>query len=139
MDEAFFISEDKLKLDIDFIYSYLSQESYWAKGRSVEAIKRSIENSLCFGVYTKNWKQIGFARLVTDQVVFAWIMDVFIDKDYRGKGISKKLMHYILQMPEITDVNGIGLRTIDAHGLYKKFGFERIKDTETWMLKKKRE
>ncbi|GMN05278.1 GNAT family N-acetyltransferase [Croceitalea sp. MTPC5] len=139
MDEAFFISEDKLKLDIDFIHSYLSEESYWAKGRSVEAVKRSIENSSCLGVYTKNWKQIGFARLVTDQVVFAWIMDVFIDKDYRGKGISKKLMHHILQMPEITDVNGIGLRTIDAHGLYKKFGFERIRDAETWMLKKIRE
>lgn len=137
MSEEFFISKDKSKLDINLIHKYLSEESYWAKGRLMEDVIKSIENSLCFGVYNKKQEQIGFARLVTDQVVFAWIMDVFITNEYRGKGISKKLMDYILQTPEITDVNGIGLRTRDAHGLYNKFGFEKIKNTETWMLKEK--
>ncbi|MDT0607497.1 GNAT family N-acetyltransferase [Croceitalea rosinachiae] len=137
MVEEFFISDNKSKLDTFFIHSYLSEQSYWAKGRSIENVLRSIENSLCFGVYNLEQKQIGFARLVTDQVVFAWIMDVFVAKECRGKGISIKLIDHILQRPEIADVNGIGLRTNDAHALYGKFGFEKIKNPETWMLKKR--
>lgn len=130
------ISTDKTKLDIDFIHNYLSNESYWAKGRNKRDVVKSIENSICFGVYNKRLVQIGFARLVTDQIVFAWLMDIFITEDYRGVGISKMLLNYILNIPELSKVNGIGLRTNDAHDLYKKFGFQNIDDSETWMLKK---
>ncbi len=135
MKTDFYIATDKSKLDIDFIHAYLSNESYWAKGRSIAQVKKSLDNSLCFGIYTKDNKQIGFARLVTDYVVFAWIMDVFIAKDYQGKGLGKILMDYIVNMPELQNINGIGLRTKDAHGLYKQFGFKNITDPETWMLK----
>ena len=137
MVDGVFISMDKSKLDIGFIYEYLCYESYWAKGRSLNDVKKSIENSLCFGVYNKDQQQIGFARLVTDSVVFAWLMDVFIARDYRGNGLSKMLMDYILKIPELQNVNGIGLRTNDAHKLYEKFGFRIIENSETWMLKKR--
>ena len=137
MSDNFYISMDKSRLDVLFIHDYLSNNSYWAKGRSVELVKKSIENSLCFGVFTKEDKQIGFARIATDYVVFAWLMDAFIVEDYKGIGLGKYLVETIVNHPELKNVNGIGLRTNDAHGLYKKFGFDEISNPETWMLRKR--
>ncbi len=84
------ISKDKSKLDSNLIHSFITN-SYWGRGRTIEEVEKTIENCLCFGVY-KNENQIGFARVATDYVVFAYIMDVFILPEYRGKGYSKKLM-----------------------------------------------
>lgn len=137
MENEFYISMDKTKMNVVFIHDYLCNHSYWAKDRSIEMVMKSMENSLCFGAFTTQGKQIAFARLVTDYVVFAWLMDVFVDDTFRGKGIGKKLIEYILSLPELQNVNGIGLRTSDAHGLYQKFGFKEIEDTNTWMLRKK--
>ncbi len=128
------ISREYDTMDIDFIYSYLTR-SYWAKGRSREDVVRSMKNSFCFAVFNGK-QQVGFARLVTDQVVFAWLMDVFIIDGFQGLGIGKKLIAYILNIPELSNVNGIGLRTNDAHGLYERFGFEKIDKVHTWMLRK---
>jgi len=136
MNKKFYISTDTSKMNIDFIHHYLSNRSYWAKGRTLELVKKSMNNSLCFGVFTKSEAQIGFARIATDFVVFAWIMDVFVDENYRGQGIGRMLIESIIKHPELKDVNGIGLRTNDAHGLYAEFGFEEIPSPETWMLKK---
>lgn len=136
MNMKYHISTEPSKLDLDFIHHYLSQQSYWAKGRSKELVKRSIDNSLCFGLY-EDVKQIGFARIATDYVVFAWLMDLFIDPDYRGRGLAAKLVKYIINHPSLTDVNGIGLRTEDAHELYDRFGFGQIPKPETWMFRKK--
>lgn len=136
MKDDFYISSDKSRLDVMFIYDYLSNQSYWAKGRSVELVKKSIANSMCFGLFTIENKQVGFARIATDYVVFAWLMDAFISKEYRGKGLGKYLIDTIVSHPELKGVNGIGLRTNDAHALYKEFGFEEIPNPETWMLKK---
>lgn len=135
MNKEINISRNKTILDIDFIHNYLSMESYWAKGRSREDVVKSIENSICFGVFNEEQNQIGFARVITDCVVFAWIMDIFITDNYRGRGISKTLISHIVNIPELKNVNGIGLRTNDAHGLYEKFEFKRIDNSETWMLK----
>lgn len=136
MKGKIYISMDKSKLDIPYIHKYLSEESYWAKGRSFELVEKSIENSICVGVFNANNNQIGFARIVTDYVVFAWLMDVFIDDLYRGKGIGKMLLDFIFEHSDLQKVNGIGLRTNDAHGLYETYGFEKIEHPETWMLKK---
>ena len=136
MDSNWYISTDALKMDIYFIHDYLSTQSYWAKGRSLELVKKSMENSLCFGVFNSNDQQVAFARIATDYVVFAWLMDVFVDNKYQGQGIGSMLMKYIVNYPELKGVNGMGLRTSDAHGLYKKFGFDKIPNPETWMLKK---
>ena len=123
------------KFDLDFIHNYISNESYWAKGRSRERVLKSMENSLCFGIYDGH-KQIGFGRVATDYVVFAWLMDVFIDPDYRGQGLGELLIKAIVEHPELQSVNGMGLRTNDAHALYSKFGFEEILTPDTWMFKK---
>ena len=123
-------------MDLDFVHNYLCNESYWASGRSRELVQRSIENSLCFAVF-KGDQQIGFGRVATDYVVFAWLMDLFIDPEFRGLGLGRLLIQNIVEHPDIKQVNGIGLRTEDAHRLYRKFGFEKIKRPETWMLRKK--
>tara|TARA_R110002167_G_scaffold54785_13_gene156075 strand:- start:404 stop:829 length:426 start_codon:yes stop_codon:yes gene_type:complete len=135
--DQYHISRDRSKLDIPLVHDYLSKKSYWAKGRSIELVRKSIENSICFGVFDRHGTQIGFARLVTDEVVFEWLMDIFIIQEYRGKGIGRMLLHHVMDIPELREVNGIGLRTNDAHGLYRKFGFELITNPDTWMLRKK--
>ena len=137
MVDEFQISTDKDKLDVNFIHQYLSKKSYWAKGRRLELVEKSIENSLCFGVYDANEVQVAFARIATDYVVFAWLMDVFVIEKHQGKGIGKLIMDAIVNHEALTKVNGIGLRTNDAHALYEKFGFEKIENAETWMLRKK--
>ena len=131
------ISTDKTKLNIDLIHEYLSQESYWAIGRDIEVVKQSIDNSLCFGLYLDN-KQIGFARVVSDYAVFAWIMDVFILKDYRGHGYGKKLMNSIMTHEKLQNLQRWGLGTDDAHGLYEQFGFKPLSKPKNMMEIKKK-
>ena len=126
------ISNDTNKLDVPVIHNYLSKESYWAKGRKIEVVKKSIENSFCFGVFLEG-KQIGFARVVTDFSVFAWIMDLFILKEYRGNGYSKELMKAILTHETLQDVTRWGLGTHDAHGLYEKFSFTKLSNPQRMM------
>ena len=134
MEQQCYVSTDKRLLDIKLVHEYLSN-AYWSKGRSAALVEKSIENSLCFGVFTKEGRQIGFARIVTDYVIFAWLMDVFVIDEYQGKGIGKLLVGYIVNYPRLQEVNGIGLRTEDAHGLYEKYGFKAIPEPQTWMLK----
>lgn len=125
------ISSNKTKLQINVIHPFLTQ-TYWAKGRTVAAVKKSIENSFCFGVY-KDEKQIGFARIVTDYTVFAYIMDVFILPEYRGKGYSKKLMKAINNEPKLQTCKVWMLKTSDAHSLYTQFGYTKLKYPEKVM------
>jgi N-acetylglutamate synthase-like GNAT family acetyltransferase len=125
------ISTDKSKLDIEVIQGFLSR-SYWAKERTVEQIKRSIENSICFGVYFNN-KQVGFARVLSDTVAFAYLMDVFILEEYRGKGFSKILLKEILNYEELKSVAKWFLATKDAHALYRQFDFKEVEKPEMLM------
>lgn len=131
----YYISTDKSKLDIEMIVAFLNQRSYWAKGRTQEKIERSIANTLCFGVYTENDRQVGFARVLSDFSVFAWIMDVFVLEDFRGQGLSKLLMAAIMEHPDLQGLERWGLGTKDAHGLYEQFGFRKLKTPETKMEK----
>ena len=135
--EGYYISTDKTKMDLNFIHDYLCNKSYWAKGRSMDLVKKSMDNSMCFALFEGD-RQLGFGRVATDFVVFAWLMDLFIDPDYRGRGLGRFLLQQILKHPELQQVNGIGLRTEDAHRLYNKFGFEQIESPDTWMLRKKK-
>lgn len=130
--DEFEISDDRSRLDINLIHVYLSTESYWAIGRDVETVKRSIKNSLSFGLY-KAGDQIGFARVLTDYATFAWIADVFILKEHRGKGLSKWLMEVILGHPDLQGFRRWVLATKDAHELYRKYGFMELKRPERWM------
>lgn len=137
-NDDFYISTDKTKLDFEVMGAFLSERSYWAQGRTPAAIRKSVENSLCFGVYCPEGKQAGFARLITDYVVFAWLMDVFILEEYQGKGLGKMLMKTITEHPELQEVKKWGLGTKDAHGFYKQFGFTAPEKPENLMERFKR-
>ncbi|MES2555289.1 MAG: GNAT family N-acetyltransferase [Bacteroidota bacterium] len=125
------LSTDKKRLDLDFIHGFISN-SYWGKGRTIEAMQVCINNSLNFGVYLAD-KQIGYARVVTDYAQFAYIMDVFIDQNHRGQGYSTALMKHIMECEELKNINVWRLATTDAHGLYKKFGFTALAKPENLM------
>lgn len=126
------IDTDKRRLDLAAIHRFLSQESYWAKNRTLEQTLTAIENSLCFGVY-RSREQVGFARVITDKATFAYIGDVFILQEHRGKGLSKWLMETILAQPDMQGLRRWILATHDAHGLYRQFGFDTVKFPERWM------
>jgi GNAT superfamily N-acetyltransferase len=130
--EDYIISTDRERLDLSVIHGYLSNSSYWAKGRTLETIRRSIEHSLSFGLY-KGERQIGFARVVTDYATFAWIADVFILDGFRGEGLGTWLMEVIIKHPQLQGFRRWTLSTKDAHELYRKFGFTELTRPERWM------
>jgi GNAT superfamily N-acetyltransferase len=130
----FIISTDKNLLQIDVIHKFLSEESYWAKERTIEKTKRAIENSLCFGVYFDE-KQIGFARVVSDFATFAYIGDVFILQEFRRNNLSKLLMQAMISHKDLQGLRRWILATKDAHGLYEQFEFSGLKFPERWMEK----
>jgi GNAT superfamily N-acetyltransferase len=126
------ISLDKSRLDLDAIHDFLSNESYWANERSIEQTRVAIENSICYGVYA-GVRQIGFARVVTDKATFAYIGDVYILSEFRGRGLSKRLMQTIIDHPELQNLRRWVLATFDAHGLYEQYGFAGLRFPERWM------
>ncbi len=126
------ISTDKSLLNVEFIHRYLCNKSYWAENIPDHVVKKSIEGSLCFGIYADN-KQIGFARVVTDAASFAYLADVFIGGEYRGRGLSKWLMQVIMAHPDLQGLRRFMLATRDAHGLYEQFGFSLLSSPERWM------
>ncbi len=125
-------SNNKKLLQVDVIHHYLSQESYWAQGIPLQIVTDSIEGSLCFGVY-KNKKQIAFARIVTDNATFGYLADVFVLEPYRGKGVSKQLMKFIMDYPPCKKFRRMMLATKDAQALYEKFGWEKLANPERIM------
>jgi GNAT superfamily N-acetyltransferase len=126
------ISTDKSRLDIGMIHRFLSEDSYWARNIPREVVERSIENAMCFGAYHGD-RQVGFARVVTDRAVFAYIGDVFVLPPFRGQGISKKIMRAILEHPELQNLRRWYLVTSDAHRLYRQFGFAALESPEKHM------
>ncbi|WP_408031912.1 GNAT family N-acetyltransferase [Tenacibaculum xiamenense] len=120
-------------MDLDMIYGFI-KESYWGQGRTFEEQKKAIENTLNFGLF-HNEKQIAFARVMTDKVFFAYLLDVFVTEEERGKGYSKILVNEILNVPELKNVHKWMLATKDAHTLYEKFGFELVKRPNMLMEK----
>jgi GNAT superfamily N-acetyltransferase len=131
--EDFLISTDKSRLQIERIHDFLTNRSYWAKGRSLETVKLSIEHSLCFGVYAGD-VQVGFARVVTDYCTFAWLSDVFIEESHRGFGLGKWLLECILAHPGLQNLRRFLLATRDAHELYHKYGgFQPLQHPERCM------
>lgn len=132
--DKFQINTDKTRLDLDVIHTFLSEESYWAQTRTLEQTRTAIKNSICFGVYDGE-RQIGFARVVSDCATFAYIGDVFIIAEYRGRGLSKWLMEIIVSHPDLQGLRRWVLATRDAHGLYKQFEFDELRHPNRWMEK----
>jgi len=131
-DDSLEISTDKSRLHIELINSFLVEESYWARERTLEQTKKAIEHSICFGVYAGE-RQVAFARVVSDRATFAYLGDVFVIQEYQGRGIGKMLMEAIVAHPELQGLRRWVLATRDAHGLYEKYGFTPLKHPERWM------
>lgn len=128
----FLISTDGQKLDIPLIHAFLSRDSYWAQGIPLEAVERSLNHSLCFGLYRRE-QQIGFARVITDYTTFAYVGDVFVVPAWRRKGLSKWLVQAMREHPGLQGLRRWLLVTADAHGLYEQFGFTSITQPEKFM------
>lgn len=130
--DEFAIDLNRERLQLEVIHNFLSEESYWAQKRTREQTQIAIDNSICFGVYHGE-RQIGFARVVSDRATFAYIGDVFIINEYRGRGLSKWLMETIVAHPDLQGLRRWVLATRDAHGLYEKTGFGPLVHPDRWM------
>jgi N-acetylglutamate synthase-like GNAT family acetyltransferase len=131
-ESGLLISDDPALLNRALIFGFLRNRSYWAREVTQEIVDRSVENSLCFGIYLDG-RQIGFARVVTDFATFAWLADVFIVEEKRGHGFSKKLVAAVLAHPRLQELRRFMLGTKDAHGLYAQFGFKPLAHPERFM------
>ncbi len=129
----YYVSSDPAKLDLHFVHDWLANKSYWSQGIPFKLVERLVQNSLCFGVYHQSGKQVGFGRVVTDFTTFAWVTDVFIIVEYRGKGLSRLLMDSILSHPELRVLRRWLLGTDLAHGLYRKLGFGDLDYPENFL------
>jgi len=142
----FLISTDRVRLDLDIIHGFLT-ECYWAKGIPRDVVARSIEHSLCFGIYHEvgekspllpesernGTRQVGFARVISDFATIAYLGDVFVLDAYRGRGLSKWMMECIVRDPRLQGLRRWILLTRDAHGLYSKFGFKQLQAPDRYM------
>lgn len=128
----FLISTDRARLDLEVIYGFLTN-CYWSRGIPWEVVARSVEHSLCFGIYDGSGAQVGFARVVSDFATMAYLGDVFIVESHRRRGLSKWLMESITQHPALQGLRRWILLTRDAHGLYRKFGFTPVKAPQRYM------
>ena len=124
-------STDRSRLDVTAIHAFLST-SYWAHGIPLEVVRRSIDHSLCFGVYAAE-RQVGFARVITDQATFAYLADVYILEEYRGRGLARWLLECILGHPALQGLRRFTLVTRDAHELYRKLGFTEVAEPSAYM------
>ena len=130
--DDYVISTDKSKLDLSLIHSFLSTQAYWSLNIPFAIVKRSVENSLCFGVYQGD-RQVGFARIITDYATIAYLGDVFILEEHRGKGLSKRLIDEIMNHPDLQGLRRWMLLTSDAHGLYRQYGWTPISNPDRYM------
>lgn len=130
--DEFTVSDDPRRLDVASVHRYLSEESYWARGIPLELVRRSIEGSLCFGLY-KAAEQAGFARFVTDGTTFAYLCDVFVLPQARGRGLGRWMVESALEHPRLQGLRRTVLVTRDAHGLYLKLGFKALERPDGYM------
>ena len=130
--DDYIISTDKGRLDLAVIHDFLSH-SYWAEDIPLAVVQRSIQNSLCFGIYHQG-QQVGFARVISDYTTYAYLADVFVLEEHRGHGLGQWLIHSILNHPELQGLRRWALATRDAQGLYAKFGFKPVETPENEML-----
>jgi GNAT superfamily N-acetyltransferase len=129
--DDFQFSTDKSLLDRDVIYDFLST-SYWSPNIPRSIVENCIRHAICIGVFHDS-KQVGFARVITDESTFAYLADVFIVESYRGRGLSKKLMEFISSFEFVPGLRRFLLATRDAHGLYEQFGFRVVERADRFM------
>lgn len=117
------LDDDVTRLDLDVLHRWMSEQAYWARGRSRATMRAAVEGSWCVGAYDGSGALVGFARLVTDRATHAWLCDVFVDEAARGQGVGRRLVQRCLQAADGWGVRRTMLATRDAHGLYRALGF----------------
>lgn len=120
---SFRVSTDRSEFDVAMIHAFLANESSWAKGIDLALVRKSIANSLCFGGFVGD-VQVAFARVISDFATFANLVDVFVLRDYRGRGYGARLLQAVIAHPDLQGLRRFTLAATDAHGLYERFGFE---------------
>lgn len=130
----YLISDDPARLDPAAIHAYLTR-SYWAEGIPIETVARSLQKSLCLGIYAPDGAQIGLVRIITDYATYAYLCDVYVLEAHRGRGLATAAMNAAMSHPELQGRRRLGLVTRDAHGLYEKFGFKVVAQPERHMEK----
>jgi GNAT superfamily N-acetyltransferase len=120
--DGYLVSTDAARLDVERIHHFLST-AYWATGIPLDVVRRSIANSLPFGLYAPDGRQAGFARAVTDRATYAYLGDVYVETAHRGRGLDKFLVGCVIAHPELQELRRWALATADAHGLYARYGF----------------
>jgi GNAT superfamily N-acetyltransferase len=120
--DGYVVSDDPARVDVGAVHAYLAR-SYWAAQIPLEVVRNSVERSLCFGLYGPDGAQVGFARVITDRATFAYLCDVYVLEEHRGRGLSKFLMRCLNAHPDLQGLRRFMLATADAHGLYAQFGF----------------
>jgi GNAT superfamily N-acetyltransferase len=130
--DGYWVSDDPALIDVPRVHAWISEESYWARGRSYEAMVKAIEHSLVFGLYAADGIQAGFARHVTDRATFAWLCDVFVDRAHRGHGLGSFLVRVATGHPDVAGIRQV-LSTAPERTLYRQFGFGGLAAPERWM------
>jgi GNAT superfamily N-acetyltransferase len=130
--DGYWASDDRSRIDVPRVHAWISRESYWAAGRSYEAMARSIEHSLVLGLYAADGTQVGFARLVTDRATFAWLCDVFVDAAHRGRGLGTFLAAAATSHPDVAAIRQV-LMAEPGRRLYRRLGFGDLARPERWM------
>ncbi|MFT4092681.1 MAG: GNAT family N-acetyltransferase [Niabella sp.] len=132
----YLFSFDKSKIQPEAVYKYLHEESYWAQRIPFDIVQRSIDHSLCLGIYDHTGVLTGFGRMITDRATFAYLADIFVLKGHRGKGLSKAMVKAFCDLADDLKVRRFMLATQDAHGLYLQYGFEALTHPERIMARK---
>ena len=133
--DGFEADDSAERIDVDVVQGFLST-SYWAEGIPREVVERAVAGSLNLGVYDADGAMVAYARMVTDRATFAWLADVFVLEEYRGRGLSKLLMSTILDHPDLQALRRFALATKDAQGLYAQFGFTPLEDPSRFMVRR---
>lgn len=131
----YLVSDDPALLDREAVFRWVSEKSYWAQGRSRDTVERSLTNSITLGGYLHG-SMVGFARVVTDRATFAWLCDVFVAPEHRGRGVGKALLTAAVDHPDLQNIQRFVLATADAHDLYRRFGFEVLDRPDRWMIRR---
>ena len=131
------VSSDTRHVDRDLVWRFLHHEAYWSAGVPRDIVERAIDGSICFSAFAGDpdggAPQVAFARVVTDRATFAWLCDVFVLADHRGKGVARQLLDAVMAYPDLRRMRNVLLATRDAHGLYAKYGFAPLAEPSRWM------
>ncbi len=135
--DGYVVDDDPTRLDREFVWHWLSHESYWAQGRPRDVMERAIDGSVCLGLYAPSGEQVGFCRHVTDRATFSFLSDVFVVADHRTHGVGTFLVEVAVAHPSVAGVRQQSLRTADAHGLYAKFGYRpyTADERDSWLVR----